>query len=586
MYFIDSSFSGMVADETNGEGRNRHSANLIFREALDPARRSGGRGRRDPSARRAQARRAERPRGARRRRRHAGGERRRPAFLRAPARDRHARDAPTGPPRGVRRRGGVGADAAARASRHAREARDRPDTGPGGPLRPAARLRVAPGRPADRGRAAACGLGHELRVRREAGVALLAAARLRAGGAARAAWGMARVRRALPQRPLVRSAIRPGESQGASSIARNRYWLMRSRAKPSEPFPRLDHAHGDGPLPDLISGLMWTATAVFGLVALALPGTTRVHLAASVAVAGVALAWGGVSFFLGLRGRTMSIHARAGVTAGVMPLVAYALWATGGSGSFIQPVLLLTVLFIAYFFPPRLAAPLSALYVLCYSTPLFYDDRRLDAGYPRRVLMFAIAVTCATGAMAVLKRRLLRAEATQRDLAERDPLTGVHNRRSFDRALAHALYDSQGEDDVALVVFDFNDFKLINDEHGHPVGDAVLSAVADACRDVGRDGDCLARIGGDEFALIAPGAGQEGVRRVVAGLDEVISRAQMPAGVGRVEATFGWAVSPHDAADSGELFRMADERLIERKRGGRRPRGAIQITRAQPVPVS
>jgi diguanylate cyclase (GGDEF)-like protein len=359
---------------------------------------------------------------------------------------------------------------------------------------------------------------------------------------------------------------------------------MRSRAKPSEPYPRLDHAYGDGALPDLVSGAMWTATAVFGLIALALPGTTRVHLISALSVAVFALAWGAVSFRLGTRGHTMSIEARAWVTAGVMPLVAFGLWATGGSGSFIQPVLLLTVLFVAYFFPPRLAAPLSVLYVLCYATPLFYDDRALDAGYPARVLMFAIAVTCATGAMAVLKRRLLRAEATQREMAERDPLTGVNNRRTFDRALAHALHGRT--DDVALVVFDFNDFKLINDEHGHPVGDAVLSAVADACRNVVRDGDCLARIGGDEFALIAPSAGPEGVERVVAGLDEVISHAEMPTGVGQVQATFGWAVSSEGGIDSKELFRMADERLLERKRGGRTPRSPVRLAHHRAAAVT
>jgi diguanylate cyclase (GGDEF)-like protein len=359
---------------------------------------------------------------------------------------------------------------------------------------------------------------------------------------------------------------------------------MRSRAKSSEPFPRLDHAYGDGSLPDLVSGAMWTATAIFGLAALALPGTTRVHLASALAVAALALAWGCASFWLGARGRTMSIQLRAAVTAGVMPLVAFALWATGGSGSFVQPVLLLTVLFIAYFFPPRLAGPLSALYVLCYSTPLFYDDRALDAGYPARVLMFAVAVACATGAMAVLKRRLLRAEATQREMAERDPLTGVHNRRSFDRALAHALQG--GTNGVALVVFDFNDFKLINDEHGHPVGDTVLRAVADACRHVVRDGDCLARIGGDEFALIAPGAGPAGVERVVAALDGVISLADMPAGVDQVQATFGWAVSPRDGIDSKELFRMADERLMDRKRGSRIPRSPIRIAQPRAAAVT
>jgi predicted signal transduction protein with EAL and GGDEF domain len=66
----------------------------------------------------------------------------------------------------------------------------------------------------------------------------------------------------------------------------------------------------------------------------------------------------------------------------------------------------------------------------------------------------------------------------------------------------------------------------------------------------------------------------------------VISGADMPAGVNQVRATFGWALSPDDAIDSNELFRMADARLIERKRGGRRPRGPIQIAHARPATVS
>ena len=88
-------------------------------------------------------------------------------------------------------------------------------------------------------------------------------------------------------------------------------------------------------------------------------------------------------------------------------------------------------------------------------------------------------------------------------MAERDPLTALYNRRSFDAALERAIAQPDG---VGLVLFDFDDFKRINDEHGHPAGDAVLRAIAEACAEVVRDGDCLARIGGDEFALIAPGA--------------------------------------------------------------------------------
>jgi diguanylate cyclase (GGDEF)-like protein len=154
------------------------------------------------------------------------------------------------------------------------------------------------------------------------------------------------------------------------------------------------------------------------------------------------------------------------------------------------------------------------------------------------------------------------AQMRQREIAERDPLTAVANRRGFDLALArtHEL-----EQQYALILFDFDDFKRINDVHGHPVGDAVLIAVAQAARGVIRQSDCLARIGGDEFALIAPSAGEPGVMRLVRALDEAIHSIQMP-GVGYVGVTFAWAVAPEDAGDPAELVTIADERLMARKR--------------------
>jgi len=148
-------------------------------------------------------------------------------------------------------------------------------------------------------------------------------------------------------------------------------------------------------------------------------------------------------------------------------------------------------------------------------------------------------------------------------MAERDPLTGLYNRRSFDDALGRATDDGAG---AALVLFDFDGFKAVNDDHGHPIGDAVLRAVAEACARVVRDGDCLARIGGDEFALVAPGAAGAGVERIVEALAAAIADAPSPDGVGSVQATFASAVAPRDTSDPGELFRLADERLLARKR--------------------
>jgi hypothetical protein len=120
---------------------------------------------------------------------------------------------------------------------------------------------------------------------------------------------------------------------------------------------------------------MWLVTAVVGLLALLLPGAARAHLAWTLALALFALGWGAASVFMGLTGRTMPIGRRAVVTATMMPVVAVALWATGGVNSFLQPVMFFTALFIGYFFEPRYAWPLIALFVFAYASPLLYDAR-------------------------------------------------------------------------------------------------------------------------------------------------------------------------------------------------------------------
>jgi diguanylate cyclase (GGDEF)-like protein len=314
---------------------------------------------------------------------------------------------------------------------------------------------------------------------------------------------------------------------------------------------------------------MWLATAVIGLAVLVMPGTVRTHLGWVLALSAFAAGWGGISFWLGIRSQTMSITRRAAVTAGMMPIVALALWATGGVNSFLQPVLLFTALFLAYFFPPRLGWPLVVLFVCAYASPLIYDRAAVSSAYPARVVTFAAAVAGEMLVMHFLKRRLLAAEERQRRMAELDPLTGLLNRRSFDAALqdlfAHrAATGEAGE--AALVLFDFDEFKLINDLHGHPAGDAVLRAVAQAAQEVVRRGDRVARIGGDEFAVLAPGAGPEGVIRLVDALDDAIRSADTPGTVGEVRATFAWAIAPDDGTDPDGLVQAADVRLIQRKR--------------------
>jgi diguanylate cyclase (GGDEF)-like protein len=320
------------------------------------------------------------------------------------------------------------------------------------------------------------------------------------------------------------------------------------------------HADGnvwdDGPLPDLTSGVMWTATGLFGAAVLALPGSNREHMAVALVLAGFAVAWGLFSLHLATRGGGMTVSVRALVTAATMPIVALSLWATGGATSFVQPVMIFTALFISYFFPPRLAWPLNLLFVYAYATPLAYDAQALEVGYPARLVMFALAVAGATVAIQFLKGRLVRAELHQRSMAERDPLTGVSNRRAFDAALGNAA--STGEP-YALILIDLDDFKRVNDEQGHPAGDAVLCSVAVAATTIARKGDCVARIGGDEFAILAPGSGASGVLRLLRDLRDAIDHP----------ATFAAGLVPDDARTPEELVAHADGRLLAQKRDGK-----------------
>jgi diguanylate cyclase (GGDEF)-like protein len=328
-------------------------------------------------------------------------------------------------------------------------------------------------------------------------------------------------------------------------------------------YPIDEDPRDEGRLADLTSAGMWTTAGVVGAAMFVLPGSPHEHLGVGLAVAGFAVLWGAISWLLYRAGHTMSIGARALVTAGTAPIVTAAIWASGGSSSFLGPLLLFTALFISYFFPPRLAWPLVALFAAVYATPLIYDPAAVGHVFPARAFAFAVAIAGETAVMQMLKQRLLRAEARQRVMAERDPLTALYNRRSFDAALANAL---RGPDGTALILFDFDDFKAINDEHGHPVGDAVLRAVASACDAVVREDDCLARLGGDEFAVVAPGARSNGVARIVASLEEALGAADFPEGIRAVRASFAWAVAPADARTGDALLECADQRLLYRKR--------------------
>ena len=260
-----------------------------------------------------------------------------------------------------------------------------------------------------------------------------------------------------------------------------------------------------------------------------------------------------------------------------VPVVGLAIYLTGGSISYVEPLLVCSLLYAALFFPPRWAWPLTIELVVVAAAPLVYDDGATATAFPSRYLALAAAFLTLTGVMVGLKRRLVDAEARQREIANLDPLTGIANRRAFDSALRRELAarldvaerPPQGRrEPFALLVFDLDDFKSINDDYGHPVGDAVLRQTAERVRDVLRSTDLLARIGGDEFAVLAPGSHGEGAARMGEAIAAAIADREPGSRTPTPRASLGLAVFPGDGESFEALLRCADQRLLRAKSNG------------------
>lgn len=180
----------------------------------------------------------------------------------------------------------------------------------------------------------------------------------------------------------------------------------------------------------------------------------------------------------------------------------------------------------------------------------------------------------------------LQLEARQRTLATQastDPLTGAWNRRYFDTSLADAIEQAgDARRDLSVLVFDIDDFKRYNDEHGHEAGDEILCQVVQLLQSVIRPSDKVCRIGGDEFAVIFddPSGPREPASRHPTSVVGVAKRFQQQVATkrfpklgddapGRLTISGGLATFPWDGLDGASLVRAADQRALESKHQGK-----------------
>jgi diguanylate cyclase (GGDEF)-like protein len=327
-----------------------------------------------------------------------------------------------------------------------------------------------------------------------------------------------------------------------------------------------------------ISGVLWILAAFITVANCYLAGAQHVPMGWVFALSGGIFIYGIAALMGWLRWDRASMKVLAIGMVFTIPVIGLGIYFTGGATSFVQPLLVTTLLYAAFFFPAKWAWPLSIELILVAGTPLLYDSSAIEDAFLPTYIALVGGFLSATWVLVGLRRRLLEAELHHRDVANRDPLTGIPNRRHFDEVLQRELEQRRGpgggrrpvdRSPLALLIVDIDDFKGINDNHGHPVGDAVLCQVAERTQSTLRSTDTLARIGGDEFAVVAPGAHGEGARQMAESICSAVGTHYSDSGTPTPSASVGWAVFPEDGEDFETLIRAADGRMLSSKRGDR-----------------